>query len=222
MTTLPLCLIDGHLFLEIDDGRWLLDTGAPRSVGDGVAVEVAGTRFPLVGDYMGLTVAELSELAGVRCDDLLGADVLGRFDHLFDVPGGTLSLSADPLRHEGAVVPTESFMEIPIVTARVGGAPRRMFFDTGAQLSYLPAEVVRSFPPAGRAADFYPGLGRFETETHRVDLSIAGAAFTVRCGTLPELLAGLLLRAGTDGILGNEILRERRVGYFPRRGEVVL
>ena len=34
MTTLQIIFRDGHLFVEIDGGRWLFDTGAPASFGE--------------------------------------------------------------------------------------------------------------------------------------------------------------------------------------------
>ena len=46
------------------------------------------------------------------------------------------------------------------------GVERRMFFDTGAQISYLQDDVLDTFPSAGPVTDFYPGVGQFQTETH--------------------------------------------------------
>jgi hypothetical protein len=228
MHTLPLALTTGHLFVTLPDGRWLLDTGAPGSFGATGTCTFAGEQFTIPTDDFGLDVPSLSAFVGVPCAGLLGADVLGRFDHVIDVPRGTLTVSTGELSHVGQVVPTESFMGIPIVTARVGDDDHRMFFDTGAQLSYLqpapdaPGGGLARFPAAGRVSDFYPGFGPFETDTHQVPVLFGGATFTLRVGTLPELLGMTLLMAGTTGIVGNELLRERAVGYFPRRGVLVV
>ena len=40
-------------------------------------------------------------------------------------------------------------MGIPIVTAQIGGRAYRMFFDTGAQISYLQSDALKTFPAAG-------------------------------------------------------------------------
>jgi hypothetical protein len=116
----------------------------------------------------------------------------------------------------------DEFMGIPIVTARIGGHDYRMFFDTGAQISYFQGDLRTEFPPAGRVTDFYPGVGQFQTDTNDVPVSLAGVAFTLRCGVLPGLLGMTLMMAGTKGIVGNAILRDRIVGYFPRRRTMIL
>ena len=97
-----------------------------------------------------------------------------------------------------------------------------MFFDTGAQISYLQDEMLSSFPNAGEMTDFYPGIGQFQTNTHNINLVAGESTFTVRSGRLPDLLGMTLMMAGTQGILGNQILYDRRVGYFPRRKKLVL
>lgn len=217
MPVFPLILHDGHLFVELGENLWLFDTGAPTSFGDGGSVTLAGERFELDGDYMGLSAATLSGYVGVQCHGLLGADVLGCFDHLVDCPGGRLSVSREELAHSGHLVPLEEFMGIPIVSTEISGRESRMFFDTGAQVSYWQDNSLPGYPAAGRIPDFYPGVGAFETDTYQVPVSLENIDFTVRCGRLPALLGATLMMAGTNGILGNEILADRAVGYFPRR-----
>ncbi len=222
MNTLPLQLRDGHLFVELGGELWLLDTGAPTSFGTSRSLTIAGEQFSLGRSYLGLTAATLSQFVGVPCVGLLGADVLGRFDHLFDTTGGRLTVSTAELPHSGQPVRLDEFMGIPIVTARVDGRDYRMFFDTGAQISYFQDDSLAEFPSAGRVTDFYPGVGQFQSDTHEVPVSLGGVAFNLRCGTLPGLLVMTLMMANTEGIVGNAILSNRSVGYFPRRRTMVL
>ena len=226
MHTLPLQLRDGHLFVDLggDLGGqlWLLDTGAPTSFGASRSLAIAGERFDLYTDYLGLTPESLSQFIGVPAVGLLGADVLGRFDHIFDTAAGKLTLSTAELSHTGQPVRLDEVMGIPIVTAQIGGRAYRMFFDTGAQISYLQSDALKTFPAAGAVTDFYPGVGEFETDTHDVQVSLEGVPFTLRCGTLPGLLGMSLSMAGTEGIVGNAILEKRSVGYFPRRSVMML
>jgi hypothetical protein len=222
MNTLPLQLRQGHLFVELGGELWLLDTGAPSSFGTSCSITMAGEQFSLGTSYLGLTAATLSQFVGEPCVGLLGADVLGRFDHIFDTAGGRLSVSSAELSQSGQSVRLDEFMGIPIVTARVGGSDYRMFFDTGAQISYFQDDILAEFPSAGSVTDFYPGFGQFQTHTHEVPVSLGGVTFTLRCGTLPGLLGMTLMMASTDGIVGNAILANRTVGYFPRRRVMVL
>jgi hypothetical protein len=222
MNKLPLTLRHGHLFVELDGELWLLDTGAPTSFGTSPSLTIAGEQFSLGTSYLGLTAETLFQFVGVRCVGLLGADVLGRFDHIFDTAGGQLSVSTDELSHSGQSICLDLFMGIPIVTARIGGSDYRMFFDTGAQISYFQDDSLAEFPSAGIVTDFYPGVGQFQTDTHEVPVSLGGVTFTLRCGRLPGLLGMTLKMASSDGIIGNAILANRTVGYFPRRRMMVL
>jgi hypothetical protein len=137
MNTLPLQLRDGHVFVEIGGDLWLLDTGAPTSFGTSQSLTIAGEQFSLDTSYLGLTATTLSRFVGVPCVGLLGGDILGRFDHILDTAGGRLTVSTTELSHGGQGLPLDEFMGIPIVTARVGTRDYRMFFDTGAQISYF-------------------------------------------------------------------------------------
>lgn len=222
MNTVPLQLREGHLFVELGGELWLLDTGAPTSFGTSRSLTLAGEKFSPGTSYLGLTAATLSQFVGVPCVGLLGADVLGRFDHIFDTAGGHLTVSTAEMSHSGQSVRLDEFMGIPIVTARVGGSDYRMFFDTGAQISYFQDDSLTDFPSAGSVTDFYPGVGQFQTNTHEVPLSLGCVAFTLRCGTLPGLLSMTLMMASAEGIVGNAILSNRTVGYFPRRRTMIL
>lgn len=222
MTSFPLQFRDGHLFLEVDRELWLIDTGAPRSFGNATSVTITGERFGVGAEYGGLSAEELARAVGVPCMGLLGADVLGRFDHVYDIAGGRLSLSTGELTSSGQELRLDEIEGIPIVTARVGDREHRMFFDTGAQLSYFHGDRIAEFPPAGSFTDFHPTCGRFETDTHHVPVSLGAERFTLRCGSLPSALRASLMLADTDGIVGNEILVGRTVGYFPRRRLMVV
>lgn len=222
MGTLRLEFQDGHLFSELSGELWVFDTGAPNSFGTSPDLTIAGEQFNLSASYLGLDADLLSQFVGVTCTGLLGADVLGRFDHIIDVPSGALTISTDELNHGGQPVHLDEFMGLPIVTARIGDHDYRMVFDTGAQVSYFQDDLLATFPPAGVVSDFYPGVGQFETDTFMIPLVLGEEAFTLRCGQLPDLLGMTLQMAGVKGIVGNAIMRDRTVGYFPRRRMMVL
>jgi len=217
MTTLPLIFRDGHLFVEIEGNWWLFDTGAPTSFGNARNLTISGKQFALSSSYMGLSAITISQFVGVECLGLLGADILGCFDHIIDCTKGTLSISTDELVYSGQMLRLSEFMSIPIITAQIGGADYRMFFDTGAQISYFQDDSLADFPAAGNVTDFYPGIGQFDTDTHEVEVMLGHVAFMLRCGKLPALLGATLMMADTEGIIGNQVLADRVTAYFPRR-----
>lgn len=222
MITLPLIIKHGHLFVEIEGHLWLFDTGAPTSFGSVERLQIADEGFSFSSSYFGLTALTLSQYVGVECSGLLGADILNRFDHIVDTKGAKLTVSTAELSHDGQRVHLDEFMGIPIVTASVGGSEYRMFFDTGAQISYFQEDSLADFPPAGSVTDFYPGVGQFQTDTHEVPIFLGEISFLLRCGCLPGLLGATLMMADTQGIIGNQVLIDRVAGFFPRRGILCL
>jgi len=213
---------DGHLFLDFEQRRFLVDTGAPTSFGQGESIQIDGRGFDLPGSYMGLTPEELSGLVGYPTAGILGADILNAFDVVLDVTGGEAILTEDEVSLEGEILDIEGFMGIPIVRAEIVGSSHRMFFDTGAQVSYFQSDALSGFPEAGAVDDFYPGIGAFQTETYTVDVGLGDQRYALRCGALPGLLGMTLMMAGADGIIGNEVMKDRTTGYFPRRNRLVL
>lgn len=222
MQSLPLKFETGHLYVTLDGNEWIFDTGSPNSFGATDAVTLDGEEFKIPAAYMGMDAEQLSEFADHPTCGLLGADVLSQFDVLIDIDQHQITFSKDELALEGTVLTLDAFMGIPLLDAEIEGGSYRMFFDTGAQVSYFQHRSLSSFPPAGSLSDFYPGYGQFETETHQVEASIGGQAMLLRCGSLPKMLAAGLVMGGAKGIIGNEILPGRVTGYFPRRKQLVL
>jgi hypothetical protein len=222
MTTLLLKSENGHLFVALDGGFWLLDTGAPSSFGKSNHLHLAGESFTLPPDSLGFTPEMLSQYVGLECAGLLGGDVLCCFDHLFDVAHEKLTVSTPALDHCGTGLPMGDYSGIPIIAARIGECDHPMVFDTGAQLSYFQHDLLTNYPSAGRFYDFHPMIGAFETETHQVPMLLGGLAFSIRCGMLPHPLSVILTMAKVSGVVGHSILSDRVVGYFPRRHLLVL
>ncbi len=222
MNTFKLSIANGHMFLTAGSCDWLFDTGDPISFGDVPTLAIRNKEFQIADSYMGLTARKLSEYIGRKVSGIIGADILNMFDMLINVPDQNLTFSSEQMEISGDCIELDSFMGIPIVSATIDGKVRRMFFDTGAQISYFQDESIAKFPSAGQVTDFYPGVGQFNTDTHLVETIIGGSVYKIRCGSLPGLLGMTLMMASTEGIVGNEILRNKVVGYFPRRRRLVL
>ena len=221
MQDFKLILKEGHLFVNIDGYEWLLDTGAPTSFGTS-QIAIERQDFSVPTNYMGLKAAQLSKFVNHHTVGIIGADVLNEFDILIDIKNERVSFSTEQIALDGEALKITDFMGIPIIQANISGADRRMFFDTGAQISYSQDESLDTFPSAGVVTDFYPGIGQFQTETYWVNATLGKMQYKLRCGSLPGLLGMTLMMAGTEGIIGNEILQDRVAGYFPRRQELVL
>ena len=218
---LPLALQNGHLFTRIDDHDWLLGTGAPQSFGQVPTLVIADQGFNLNNHYGTLDATSLSAFVGHETAGIIGVDILNRFDVLFDVPQGRLTLATEQLDCAGNRIAMDQVQGIPVIPVTINGTPLRMFLETGAQVSYWQDRSLTSFPPAGPVTDFYPGIGQFQVETHGVVVTIGGAAFTIRCGKVPAVMAPVLRQTRTNGIIGNQLFQNRVVGFFPRKRQVV-
>jgi hypothetical protein len=224
MKTHRLALVKGHLFVELDDGLWLLDTGAPRSMGNGRTVTVAEVTVPLQPAYLGVSLTQLRKWVGVDFSGLLGLDVLGRLDAVLDLPAGTVTFSKRPdLAVDGTVVSVRN-RGVPTLTGWVRGRPRPWLLDTGAQLSYfLPRKDDLSVLPfAGKARDFFPVVGEYTVDTYRVPVTLGESNLQVqlKAAVPPKLLRLVLSTCG--GLVGSELFVGRQVGFFPLRHELVV
>ena len=220
--TKDLKYLNKHLYITVDGHDWLIDTGSPVSFGDLSEIEIAGEDFSISKDFNGLTATKLSEHLDHKSVGLIGTDILNIFNTVFDVKSGTITFSQEKVELDGELLPISQVMGIPIVTVKIAGGDRAMFFDTGAQISYLQNETLSRYPSAGIMDDFYPGVGTFQTDTFMIDAKLGDQQLILRCGTLPELLGMTLMMAGTEGIIGNEILNDNIVGYFPKESAIVL
>lgn len=79
----------------------------------------------------------------------------------------------------GLTASLEAFMGIPILTVRIANRDHRMFFETGAKISYFQEDNISDFPVAETATDFFPGFGQFQTSTHQVEVELGKSAFTL-------------------------------------------
>jgi hypothetical protein len=223
MTTLELKLIEGHLFFNVEGNLWLVDTGAPLTLGNQRTLTLAGITVPTQSTYLGATVEQIAELARVPFAGLIGQDLLLQTDIVFDLPRQQARIATLPtLRVPGEPVELQA-QGIPLVPVETAGQRVWWWLDTGAQLGYFQRpDLLTTFEPAGKARDFFPGVGEFEVDTFRVPVQIGTIAETHRAGLLPPPLGPLLELTGTAGILGTELFAGRQVGFFPLRRELVL
>ena len=219
--THPLVFRDNHLFVQIDGALWVYDTGADSSFGVR-PVSLLGPAQNISADYAGFTAGDISRFLGESVEGTIGADLINPFDHLIDLRTNTLTVSDEELTCDGHVQSLDFLMGVPMLEAQVGGARCKLFFDTGAQISYYQGSLPDGSEYAGQLRDFYPTVGEFTTDTFRFPVVLKGFSPVVRCGNLPGLMGMSLGMAGVSGILGNELMRRRITGYFPRRHHLIL
>ena len=216
---------DNHLYVSIAGALWVYDTGSPDTFG-----EVATNPFngkPLTQRRMD----RISHYLGVKVAGLIGTDTLNAYDHVIDLRSKHMSLeySEDLLACDGGahglrfIAPKPGTdAVIPTLLASLGGPASDYIFDTGAPLSYHVGPVPEGAVPCCIMQDFWLPIGSFTTKTYHAQTYLDVSQLWVKYGRPPEQLEEALKGLHTCGIIGNEVMRGRITGYFPRRGILIL
>ena len=72
MTEYKIHEIQEHLVLDVDEGLWILDTGAPSSFGAVPKLEVNNQIHEIEPNYMGFDNQSLCEAIGESVEGLIG------------------------------------------------------------------------------------------------------------------------------------------------------
>ena len=162
---------------------------------------------------------------------LIGTDTLNAYDHVIDLrPNHMLLTHSEELVacDDGAhglsfIAPKPGTAAvIPTLQASLGGSASDYIFDTGAPLSYHVGPVPDGAVPCCNMQDFWLPIGSFTTQTYHAQTYLDVSQRWLKYGTPPAQLEQALQGYKTSGIIGNEVMRGRITGYFPRRGILIL
>jgi len=209
--TLPFRRIGTHLFVEVENELLLIDTGSPDSYSEGKVRHLApGLRIQHDRSLI-VESSELRRATGVPMLGLIGMDILGRCDVVFDLPSGHLTLSLATLprperSHDLRPVMGVPVLDLPFHDALASACSTLpVFLDSGAQYSYLPQTRIVS-SKIGKVKDYSPILGPINATLYKT-LQLCKPTpgrFSVPASFAapPRGLATLLGLAGVEGILG--------------------
>ena len=209
--------IKGHIIAIVGQLRLLIDTGSPSSCADSSPIEFAGRSFSLPKCFL-LSGTNI----GTPVNGLIGTDILNLYDIIIDPKMSTLMVTEMEFALEGDCLDMEFCMGVPIIDATAAKNRIKVFFDTGAKLSYLDSEITEGLQPVGTESDFYPGVGDFTTDVYDVPITVGTETITLRVGNLPGLLQMTLMLANTRGIIGTALLQTYKIVYAPRRKKLAL
>lgn len=214
--------VDGHVIVEEDGVRVLVDTGLPHSVGTLRNWSFQGVPVALRPSAQGATAEGVSRHLDTRIDVLLGMDFLGKRTVQVDVPGREFRLlHTTETLPTGRAVPLKLVGGVPTVPVMVGEEELRAVLRTGSKLSYLTDDLIRNHTTVGRTRDFHPVTGAFQSDLRLVSARLGVVKATLRCGILPPMVEAGLRTQGLRGIVGNDLL-EQYVATFVMPGQVIL
>ncbi len=160
-------------------------------------------------------------MVGTAFDVMLSGDILKKLHVTLDVDVRKATFSGWPQDHLGLPLKAEMVLDIPVIEITLAEKPLRLFFDTGARVSFLRSDLIENYPFVAKEKDFYPGIGEFDVDTYEVPIKLAGVNIAVNFGNLPKPLEMALLMAGCDGILGYDFFRYFNPVYFNLPGRLL-
>ena len=211
MKRFQITLFKGHPIINDGENIILIDTGAPSTIHASNNLIFCSDNYNCSTNYMGLTVTKISEMLGTEITTLLGADVLSNLKIIFDYKNQVVEFNKEEITFEGTEIDISNFMGIPIIELSIDNQKLKFFLDTGAKLSYLSEIITSNYKSIGSDEDFYPGVGKFETDCFEIPTSFGNFKFNVKYGNLPKLLQMSLMLGGTDGIIGFDFFNNFKV-----------
>lgn len=220
MKSFQLVFSDRHPIIHDGNNILLIDTGAPTTIHSADKLNFCSVDFDCTTNYLGVTVSDISALLGTNITTLLGADILSEFTIVFDYKKNTVEFGNSSQGFNGKEIPLSNFMGVPIIEATVNQQKLKFFIDSGAKLSYLPESIANQYKSVGMEADYYPGIGKFETICYEIPTEIGSHELVVKYGILPPELQMGLMPAEIDGIIGYDFFKNFKLELQLKAGRL--
>ena len=219
-------IFNGHIVIKDNNNLILIDTGSPITIHISESLELCSETYICQTHSLGLTPSKLSEMVGMELTTLLGVDIISKYKLLLDYKQNMVSFHKDPVAAisdcDKNQIEIETLMGIPIIKLIIDDKPLKFFLDTGAKLSYLSNNHTQNYKSIYKEEDFYPSIGKFETDCFKIQVIFENEKFDVIFGNLPPLLQMPLMIGGIDGIIGYDFfmafkilldLENEKMGY---------
>jgi hypothetical protein len=211
----PLFERENHLFVQLPEGPFLVDTGSPMSFGTTGSITFVGETVPLreragmLG--MNISMTTIQKLVTGPCSGLLGMDFLGKHTIRFCLRAGALVVGDSEDVNRGTVLASAAAMGVPMIGLHSRGTDLRALFDTGAQYGYaLNRDLVNGLDVVGHISDYNPLLGDISSDAWRLPYQLIGEdgqlASPLMHETVGYLEAGLLSLLSAEAIIGWHLL----------------
>ena len=189
-----------------NEGRLIIDTGSPVSLGPDLMVRVLGSAVQLNSSFGSYAWSDIQESLPFDAVGLIGVDAFADAVLGFDIANNTIAR----LESLNQGNPSAFVMGSPVIDCQIGEDKLRCVLDTGAGLSaYLKQhESAKLGQSLGKQTDFHPMLGQFEVETVACSLILGEQLITEVFGLATDNLRTLMDKAQIDGILGTSFFEQ--------------
>lgn len=135
----------------------------------------------------------IASLVGMAVDGLIGgSNLLLKHSVTFDKKNMSMMIDESVISTRGTLgmgmLKVPFFIGYPSIWIELNRKKVKALFDTWACISYASNTVIAGMPCTGKAKDYSPNIGHFETELH--ESSFSSRTFTVRVslGSLPRAI----------------------------------
>jgi len=232
----PLEMINGHMVVDVDGRRCLLDTGSVECITEEAepTIEFAGKSWSATQKFMGVMLKDIAEQVGVELDAMIGSHALASLSWMPLMDEGIVSFYHNtPLEWHDKMAWKESRQSLaPMITVRQYSRNHNAVIDTGAKVCYAKRSLWDGVTGnIVNTTDFFPtpkGIEQFDVPMKMATIGMGGAVRKQRdkdgrltgtlentqlqeivlpLGVLPERLEILFAGFGADFILGPELLQ---------------
>ena len=210
--TFDINLYDGHLIINNNGQKVLVDTGSPVTISRSDHFVFMDQEYNCSTSLMGHDISSISKMMDYDIDVLMGMDVIENYEMLTDYKSEKVTFSSDKISFEQiSTTPIARVMGVVCVILRVKGKDVKLALDTGAKISYIAESYTLDESEIEVREDFNPAIGQFETPIYAMEASIDGQSFPVNFGKLPSLLAMSLQMVGIEGAIGYDLFSAFKV-----------
>ena len=222
---------ENHLFVDLPEGPFLVDTGSPMSFGTSSSITFVGQtcalreRAGMLG--MSISMSTIRKLVSGPCSGLLGMDFLRKHPLRFSLRTGAILAGDAALSERGTDIASTTVMGVPMIGIHSRGRDLRAIFDTGAQYGYvMQHDLVDGLAVTGHISDYNPMLGDISSDSWSLPYQILDDNGTnigsIVHETVGFLDAGLLGLIGADAIIGWHLLESVDLLMVPAGGIAVI
>lgn len=208
-------IINEHLFIELRDGLYLIDTGSAGSFSDSREIAISPeTVFSVADNFLKVNSSLINKYVECKCSGLLGANLLSKFILGINMLDSCLYLeecNSESFVKTDFLESTFEFRQSLILCSfEVADMQLPLFVDTGAPMSYLPIDFENG-KPGKTIKDFHPFIGSFESQSRLCEIQLGNDKYEWEFGLMPELLNRAVLSAGGKGLMGLDLFRSYEV-----------
>jgi predicted aspartyl protease len=171
-------LINNHYIVNINDKKYLIDTGCPFSFWIGEQnkeIEIDGIKYSLVNTPTNFNIEKSFKLVGTELDGFIGMDIISKTS-LTIYKNNNLEFNSNDVNGREIKMTKSWPLMIDIGTNLLVG---KFIIDTGARYGYGISSVFYNKTPFSKVTDYNPSLGELESDIYHLDVVIGGIKRTI-------------------------------------------